>query len=83
MQIRRELDSLGRVCFPIRVGIHRGPCIAVNVGESIDYFGNTVNLAARLQGQSRGGDIVLSSAMVEDSEVGGEIAGRNGAWAPT
>ena len=40
--------------------IKRGPCIAVTLNDRLDYFGRTVNLAARLQGESRGDDIVMS-----------------------
>lgn len=54
----------------IKLGLHRGPCIAVNLNDRLDYFGSTVNLAARLQGQSAGGDIVLSRAMLADPGVG-------------
>ena len=53
----------------IKLGLHEGPCIAVTLNERLDYFGSTVNLAARLQGESRGGDIVLSEAMAEDRTV--------------
>ena len=35
----------------------------------LDYFGTTVNMAARLQSQSRGGDIVLSQIIAEDPAV--------------
>jgi class 3 adenylate cyclase len=44
----------------------RAPCIAVTLNDRLDYFGRTVNLAARLQGESRGGDIVLSEAMLAE-----------------
>jgi len=47
----------------IKLGLHFGPCIAVNLNGRLDYFGTTVNLAARLEGQSRGGDIVISEAL--------------------
>ncbi|MCC7049526.1 MAG: adenylate/guanylate cyclase domain-containing protein [Alphaproteobacteria bacterium] len=53
----------------IKMGVHCGPCIAVTLNDRIDYFGGTVNMAARLQGQSRGGDIVLSATVVGDPEV--------------
>lgn len=59
----------------IKVGLHKGPCIAVTLNERLDYFGSTVNLAARLQGQSRGGDIVLSEALAEDVSVAPLLAG--------
>jgi len=53
----------------VKLGIHRGACIVVNLNERLDYFGSTVNLAARLQGQSRGADLVLSTDIAEDPEV--------------
>ncbi|MCB0166985.1 MAG: adenylate/guanylate cyclase domain-containing protein [Anaerolineae bacterium] len=47
----------------IKLGLHYGPCIAVNLNGRLDYFGTTVNLAARLEGQSKGGDLVISEAV--------------------
>ncbi len=58
----------------IKVGLHTGACIAVSLNGRLDYFGATVNLAARLQGQSRGGDIVVSDDMAGDPGVGGQLA---------
>ncbi|HYF64077.1 MAG TPA: adenylate/guanylate cyclase domain-containing protein [Herpetosiphonaceae bacterium] len=45
----------------IKVGLHTGPCIAVNANEVLDYFGTTVNAAARAQAVSVGDDIVLTA----------------------
>lgn len=53
----------------IKVGIHEGACIAVTLNDRLDYFGSTVNMAARLQGQSRGGDIILSTSLAGDPAV--------------
>lgn len=36
----------------LKIGIHRGPVIAVTLNDRIDYFGRTVNLAARTQAVS-------------------------------
>jgi class 3 adenylate cyclase len=44
----------------IRLGVHCGGSVRVELDDRVDYFGSAVNLAARLRGQSRGGDIVLS-----------------------
>jgi class 3 adenylate cyclase len=41
----------------------------VTLNDRLDYFGRTVNLAARLQGESRGGDIVISTSMADDPAV--------------
>lgn len=43
----------------LKLGVHAGPVIAMTANGRLDYFGRTVNLAARLGAQSRGGDIVL------------------------
>ncbi|TYQ30068.1 adenylate/guanylate cyclase domain-containing protein [Pseudanabaena sp. UWO310] len=44
----------------LKVGVHTGPCICVNLNDRSDYFGTTVNTAARVQGLSKGNDIVLT-----------------------
>ena len=53
----------------IKLGVHAGPSVMVNLNDRLDYFGSTVNMAARLQGQSQGGDIVLSQAVAHDPAV--------------
>ncbi len=53
----------------IKLGVHAGSSIMVNLNERLDYFGSTVNMAARLQGQSEGDDIVLSRAVADDPGV--------------
>jgi class 3 adenylate cyclase len=63
---QRELQ--GRP-LPLKVGIHTGPCIAVNQNGVLDYFGSTVNLAARLVAMSAGGDLVVSDAVLADPEI--------------
>ena len=66
----------GGEAIVIKLGLHKGPCIAVTLNERLDYFGSTVNLAARLQTQSEGGDIVLSRALAEDPAVAAALHGR-------
>jgi class 3 adenylate cyclase len=53
----------------LKLGVHVGPSVVVNLNDRLDYFGSTVNMAARLQGQSQGGDIVLSRAVADDPAV--------------
>jgi class 3 adenylate cyclase len=53
----------------LKVGIHAGPCIAVTLNDRLDYFGGTVNLAARLEGLSSGGDVVVSENIYRDPAV--------------
>jgi class 3 adenylate cyclase len=72
----RALDGLAASDLRLKVGIHRGPCIAVTLNDRLDYFGSTINIAARLEGLSEGGDIVISDAIHADPEVGRFLAGR-------
>jgi len=59
----------GEGAITIKLGLHLGPCIAVTLNDRLDYFGSTVNLAARLQGESTGGDIVISERLATDPAV--------------
>jgi class 3 adenylate cyclase len=41
----RDLDA----DLMLKIGIHEGPCLAVMLNERQDYFGQTVNIASRVQ----------------------------------
>lgn len=60
----------------LKVGLHAGPCLSVTLNDRPDYFGTTVNIAARVQGLSQGDDIVLTEAIRADAEAGALLAGR-------
>lgn len=60
----------------VKIGVHRGPTIAVTSNRALDYFGRTVNLAARLQGASSPGEVLLSEAVLDDPEVRAALADR-------
>ncbi len=53
----------------LKAGIHFGPCIAVTLNERLDYFGSTVNIAARLGALSQGGEVIISENVARDPEV--------------
>jgi class 3 adenylate cyclase len=44
----------------LKIGIHRGTSIAVTLNDQLDYFGQTVNIAARVQGLAGADEICLS-----------------------
>jgi class 3 adenylate cyclase len=46
----------------------------VTLNDRLDYFGRTVNLAARLQNESLGNDIVLSEALAAEPGVAERLA---------
>lgn len=73
MDIQHEFISgeitRGHPALRVKLGLHCGPCIAVNANNVLDYFGSTVNVAARTQGESTGGDIVVTADMLADAGV--------------
>jgi class 3 adenylate cyclase len=50
----------------LKIGIHEGPCLAVTLNNSQDYFGQTVNLAARVQGLASSHAIFVTKPVVDD-----------------
>lgn len=68
-QVRLTSPPSGMQPLSLKAGLHTGPCIAVTLNDRLDYFGSTVNLAARLEGQSTGDDVVISNAVYSDPEV--------------
>lgn len=61
--------QIGSTDLVLKVGVHAGPSVVVTLNDRLDYFGSTVNMAARLQGQSTGGDVVLSGTVADDPAV--------------
>lgn len=53
----------------LKAGIHAGPSIAVNLNDRLDYFGTTVNLAARLADLCGPHEVVISAQVAADPEV--------------
>ena len=50
----------------LKIGVHEGPCIAVGANGHLDYFGTTINVAARVNHESRGGEICCTSDVLSD-----------------
>jgi class 3 adenylate cyclase len=53
----------------IKLGLHMGPCIALELNDKLDYFGSTVNKAARVQGASTGSDLVVSERIYKSPAI--------------
>jgi class 3 adenylate cyclase len=49
----------------LKIGIHEGPCLAVMVNDRQDYFGQTVNIASRVQGLAASRSIFATGPVVE------------------
>lgn len=57
----------------IKLGVFGGPCYVVSANGALDYFGQTVNVAARLQGEARSGELVASAAVVDEALAAGRL----------
>jgi class 3 adenylate cyclase len=64
-----KIAEYGEPMLWLKVGLHKGPCIVVNLNDRLDYFGSTVNIAARLPGFSQGGELILSDEIHNDPEI--------------
>ena len=49
----------------LKIGIHEGPCLAVMLNDRLDYFGQTVNIAARVQGLATSRAIFATKPVVD------------------
>ncbi len=53
----------------LKIGIHEGPCLAVVLNDRQDYFGQTVNIAARVQGLAASRAILATGPVIENKET--------------
>ncbi len=53
----------------LRISLNTGPCIAVRLNSNIDYFGTTVNFAAKLQACAEGHQVAFSETVAQREEV--------------
>lgn len=64
LRMRAAMDVLntqrGIQDLVVKIGIHEGPCLAVMLNERQDYFGQTVNIAARVQSLSTSQEIHIT-----------------------
>ena len=64
-----EIAKRGEPMLWLKVGLHKGPCIVVNLNDRLDYFGSTVNITSRLPGFSMGGELIFSEDFNQDPEI--------------
>ena len=67
--MRQLNERNGREDLLLKIGVHEGPCIAVAMNERQDYFGQTVNIASRVQGLANTQSIFATGAVVDDSKT--------------
>jgi class 3 adenylate cyclase len=59
----------GGIGLSVKLGLHEGPCLAVRANEHLDFFGTTVNVAARLQAQAHANQIVVMRELLEHPDI--------------
>jgi class 3 adenylate cyclase len=53
----------------LKVGVHEGAALAVNAESRLDYFGQTVNIAARVQALASSGEIWITESVASGAGV--------------
>jgi class 3 adenylate cyclase len=66
--MRQLNERRGAEDLILKIGIHEGPCLAVNLNDRQDYFGQTVNIASRVQELARGDSIFATQAIVRHAD---------------
>jgi class 3 adenylate cyclase len=74
--LNQRLGLVDPDALVLKIGVHAGPCISVTLNGRTDYFGTTVNTAARIQATSAPGGIAFSDTLLADPEVAAVMANQ-------
>jgi class 3 adenylate cyclase len=73
IRMREAMSDLGaerqHQSLHLKMGIHEGSCLAVILNEQQDYFGQTVNIASRVQGLAASRAIMVTESVVENADA--------------
>jgi class 3 adenylate cyclase len=69
-------DERGSEDLLLKIGIHEGPCLAVVLNDRQDFFGQTVNIASRVQGLATSQAICATGPVVENAQTTTLLAAR-------
>src|SRR3982075_588906 len=73
VRMREAMSDLGaerqHQSLRLKMGIHEGSCLAVTLNAQQDYFGQTVNVASRIQGLAASRSIVVTESVVENAHA--------------
>lgn len=75
-EIERYNSEHGDPSIILKIGAHCGPSIAVTLNDNLDYFGQTVNVAARVQSLAEAGEICISEALYSAPGVSDLLSGH-------
>ncbi len=60
VEMDREIAQSAGADLRLKIGLHSGSCIAVELNERLDYFGRTVNIASRVQNLANAREIICT-----------------------
>jgi class 3 adenylate cyclase len=62
IEMQRRITELGERAtrLGLKIGVHVGPALVVNAEGRLDYFGHTVNVAARVQALAAAGEMCVT-----------------------
>jgi class 3 adenylate cyclase len=79
IDMRREISAFNLrqpdKALILKIGVHKGAAIAVTLNERLDYFGQTVNIAARVQNLADADEIFVSQDVYDATGVRDELSG--------
>ena len=79
LEMRTRIASFnaqsGGDLIAIKIGLHAGACLAVTLNDRLDYFGQTVNIAARVQALAERDEIVVTDDVLAVDGAAGLVAG--------
>lgn len=74
--VRANEARHGPLGLGVKVGVYSGPCLMVRANDRLDFFGSTVNLAARLQARAESAEVVLMASDATRPELAPLLAGN-------
>ncbi len=66
---RENRQAFGVHGLAVRIGVHSGPCLGVRANDWLDFFGTTVNVAARLEGKAKAGQVVVMAELAKETDI--------------
>jgi class 3 adenylate cyclase len=72
---RKGSEQARRGEVHLKLGLRAGACYVVTANKMLDYFGQSVNVAARLQSLAEPGEAVVPAALADVAEHAGWLEG--------
>jgi class 3 adenylate cyclase len=73
IRMREAMSDLGaerqHQSLRLKMGIHEGSCLAVTLNAQQDYFGQTINIASRVQGLAASRSIMVTESVLDNAQA--------------